>query len=51
MGAPHGKEIHHKDGNPHNNSKSNLAVAPKSHGRKHYSRKKKTKMSYSSGYL
>jgi hypothetical protein len=35
----HNKEIDHKDGNPMNNSKKNLRVAPKSHGRKRYSRK------------
>jgi hypothetical protein len=34
-----GKEIDHKDGNPMNNSRKNLRVAPKSHGRKKYSRK------------
>lgn len=27
-----GKEIHHKDSNPRNNSKKNLAVAKKGHG-------------------
>lgn len=28
-----GKDVHHKDGNPHNNSKSNLAVKSKSKNR------------------
>lgn len=27
-----GKEVHHKDSNPKNNSKKNLAVAKKGHG-------------------
>jgi hypothetical protein len=31
MGAKKG-EVHHKDGNPRNNSKSNLVVARKNHG-------------------
>jgi len=37
-------EVHHKDGNTTNNSSKNLVVAPKSHGRTFYSRKKKTRM-------
>lgn len=39
-----GKEIDHKDGNPSNNKRSNLRIAPKSHGRKTYSRKQPTRM-------
>lgn len=34
-----GKEIDHKNGNAKDNSMGNLRVAPKSHGRRKYSRK------------
>lgn len=34
-----GKEIDHKNGNAKDNSMGNLRIAPKSHGRKRYSRK------------
>jgi hypothetical protein len=28
-----GKDVHHKDGNPQNNSRSNLAITSKSYNR------------------
>lgn len=37
-----GKDVHHKNGNPRNNSKSNLAVASKSKNRS-FARTKKAK--------
>jgi len=32
-GVPKGKDVHHKDGNPRNNKRSNLAVMAKSRNR------------------
>tara|TARA_R100001594_G_scaffold21687_3_gene41837 strand:- start:2877 stop:3152 length:276 start_codon:yes stop_codon:yes gene_type:complete len=46
--CPSGKEVHHKDGNPRNNSKSNCVCVSvsKNRGRIEKSRKKGSKRNY-----
>ena len=46
--CPKGKEVHHKDGNPRNNSKSNLICVSvsKNRGKRESSRMKGSKRNY-----
>jgi hypothetical protein len=39
VGAPKGKDVHHKDGNPNNNSRSNLSLRTPKNQRKEGGRK------------
>lgn len=42
LGSPKGKDVHHIDGNPFNNSKSNLQVVKRHHGNKPGKRKQRS---------
>jgi len=43
LNPPKGKEVHHKDGNPQNNSKGNIATVSRSYNRADGNRRRKKK--------